>query len=112
MGRGNDEFEDAALVRLEIELPVRQDVRLDALQDAELTLEALVQAIDLEVLTAGVFHTDAACDRQAVGVIGYTHAGMTERAACLRHRLDALSAVAPGRVHLEVTAERALRHRS
>src|SRR3954452_12569479 len=110
MRRRDDELEDASLLRLKIELAVLQDIGLDALEDTELAAIALVQAIDFAVLAADVFHAHPARDRQPIGMIGHPHAGMTERPARRRHRLDALAAVAPRRVHLEITAERRLRH--
>ena len=110
MRRGDDVFEDAALLRLQVEPAVREDVRFDALEDAELAGEALVETIDLAVLAAGVLHADAAGDRQTVGMIGDAHARVAAREAAVRHGFDALASVAPGRVHLKVATEVALRH--
>ena len=69
-----------------------------------------VQRVDLRMLPGHRFHAHAPRDRQAVRVVGDPEAGVAERQAGLDHRRERLAAVAPGRVHLEVAAERRLGH--
>ena len=69
-----------------------------------------IQLVDLAVLLLDVGHAHAARDGQPVRVVGHPHARVAQCHARVRHGLDALAAVAPGRVHLEIAAERRPRH--
>ena len=54
--RGSDhEFECGALRRLQIQVPVRQDVGFDPLEHAETTRKRGVQSIDLAMLQSGKY---------------------------------------------------------
>ena len=108
--RRHDELEATPLVGLQVEAAVDQDVGLDALEHAEPAPPGGVQPVDLVMLPRDGLHAHAPGDRQAVRVVGDPQAGVTERPARLDHRVQALAAVAPGRVHLEVAAECRTRH--
>ena len=105
MRRRDHELEHAPFVGLQIELAIGEDVRLDPLEDAEAAGQLRVEPIDLTVLARDRIHGHPARNRQPVGMVGDAHAGVAERQAGLRHRVDPLAAIAPRRVHLKVAPQ-------
>jgi hypothetical protein len=104
MRRGNDELEQAQLVRLHIDGAVSADVGFDPLEHPEAAPIFRVQFVDRRVLIDNLRHRHPARNRQSVGVIGHAGALISAGQARLHNRVERLRSVAPDRVHLEVAA--------
>jgi len=68
----NDEIEAAQHVVRVVERAVREDIRLDALEDVEATAERRVEAVDLSVLLLDLLDRETAGVMRRLRVIGDT----------------------------------------
>src|SRR5437868_2832093 len=83
----------SALVLLQIERAVGENVGFHSLVDADASAEARVDLVDLMLLTDGSLHSHAARDWQAVGVIRDADPRPSELVRGLREIADWFDAV-------------------
>jgi len=102
--RRDDELELCALLRLQIETPVNEDVRLDPFEDAKASPVFRIHPVDFDPLFRRLLHRNTARDGQTVRVIRDPEARVSKIERPLHHPLDALRPVAPRRMHLKVAA--------
>src|SRR4051794_39922408 len=85
-------------------MPVRADVRLDALQQSESAAARDEQRVDRLPLLRTLRHRHAAGNLQTVRVVGYRRVGVTPRETRIDDVAQLGVAIAPDRMHLEVAA--------
>jgi hypothetical protein len=103
MRRGNDELELPPFVRRQVKGAVDEDVRFNPFEQPEAADVLAVQRIDFGVLLDRAVHAHATGDAQTVGMIRNSRARPAALETGVDDRLERLGAVAPDRMHLEVT---------
>jgi hypothetical protein len=104
MRRRQDDLEPVDLVLGKIERAIRLDVGLDSFQHAERAGELAVDVVDLAMLRRRRVHGHAARNRQSVRMVRDRQVRVAARQRRRGQRRHRLPAVAPGRVHLQVSA--------
>ena len=98
------EVEAAARLDRDVERAIGEDVRLDPCEQPEGPVALAVQPIDLDALAGEARRRQAVGDRQPGGMIGDRRELVAAGATRGDDVLEGLAAVAPRRVHLQITA--------
>ena len=100
MRRRQHQVERASFVSTQVQLPVRVDVGLDALQKPEGA--AGVHLVDRAALVRGLLHRHPAGNLQSMGMIGDRRVVIPTLKTGIGDFLDRRVAVAPFGVHLQI----------
>ena len=102
MRRGHDDVELQALLERDVDLAIREDVRLDSLQQPKPRRMARIELGDLLPLHREPLGRDASGDAQAGGVVGDCRIRISPGHARGDDVVERLGAIAPGGVHLQI----------